>query len=120
MTYIFREYIGRSVHVYLDEIFIFSTSVEEHESHLQLVFDKLRNSHLFLSAKKVDLYSTRMDCLGHIITDEGILPDEDKIHRIREWRRPRDYNDVQRSLGLVQYLAQFMPDISAYTSPSRA
>jgi hypothetical protein len=117
MTYIFREYIGKFVHVYLDDIFIYSKTLEDHEKHLELVFDKLRSSQMYLSAKKVDLYSTRMDCLGHIIDDEGIHPDVDKLQTIRDWQTPRNFHDVQRFLGLVQYLAQFMPDISTYTSP---
>ena len=43
--------------------------------------------------------------------------DADKMQRIHEWRRPRTFNDVQHFLGLVQYLAHYMPDISAYTTP---
>ena len=48
MIVIFREYIGRFVHIYLDNIFMFSNSIEEHEKHLVLVFDKLRKAQLFL------------------------------------------------------------------------
>jgi RNase H-like domain found in reverse transcriptase/Reverse transcriptase (RNA-dependent DNA polymerase)/Integrase zinc binding domain len=117
MTTIFREFIGRFVHVYLDDIFVFSNSIAEHEEHLGLVFDKLRKAQLFLEEKKCDLYSKRMDCLGHIIDDRGIHADADKMARVREWRTPRNKHDVQRFLGLVQYLAHFMPDVSAYTGP---
>lgn len=120
MTAIFREYIGRFVHVYLDDIFIFSDSVEEHEKHLALVFDKLRKAQLYLEESKLDLYSKRMDCLGHIIDDRGIHADADKMARVREWRTPRNKHDIQRFLGLVQYLAHFMPDVSAYTGPLSA
>jgi hypothetical protein len=117
MTTIFREFIGRFVHVYLDDIFVFSNSIAEHEEHLGLVFDKLRKAQLFLEEKKCDLYSKRMDCLGHIIDDRGIHADVDKMARVREWRTPRNKHDVQRFLRLVQYLAHFMPDVSAYTGP---
>ena len=58
MTSIFMEHIRVFVHVYLDDIFIFSSSVEEHEKHLQIVFDLLRKHKLYLSEKKVDLYSS--------------------------------------------------------------
>src|ERR1700692_1698280 len=109
MTYIFHDYIGRFVHVYLDDIFIYSDSVKEHNEHLQLVFDRLRANTLYLSAKKVDLFSVRMDCLGHIIDDNGIHPDADKLRTIREWPTPRNYHDIQRYLRMVQYLAPFMP-----------
>ena len=120
MTTIFREYIGKFVHVYLDDIFVFSESIAEHEKHLELVFDKLRKAQLFLEESKLDLYSKRMDCLGHIIDDRGIHADTDKMLRIREWRTPRNKHDVQRFLGLVQYLAHFMPDVTAYTGPLAA
>ncbi|GJE98499.1 polyprotein [Phanerochaete sordida] len=120
MTHLFHPYIGIFVHVYLDDIFIYSDTVEEHDEHLRIVFDTLRRNHLFLKATKCDLYSKDMDCLGHRIDDQGLHADADKMARIREWRTPRDYHDVQRFLGLVQYLAHFMPDISAYTGPLSA
>src|SRR5271155_2576930 len=117
MIYVFRNEVGRFIFVYLDDIFIYSKTLEDHEKHLAIVFDILRKEKLYLSAKKVDLYSTRMDCLGHIIDDDGIHADADKMHKLRDWRTPRDYHDVQRFLGLVQYLAQFMPNLTAYTTP---
>ena len=58
-----------------------------------------------------------MDCLGHIISDRGIHADTDKIQKIQDWQQPHNYHDVQRFLGLVQYLAHFLPDITAYTTP---
>src|ERR1700720_2998201 len=79
MTIIFREYIGRFVHVYLDDIFVFSNSIEVHEKHLRLVFDKLRKAQLFLEERKLNLYSKKMDCLGHIIDDRKIHADSDKM-----------------------------------------
>ena len=117
MTVIFRDYIRRFIHIYLDNIFVYSNSIEEHEKHLKLVFDKLRQAHLYLEESKHDLYSKQMDCLGHLIDDRGIHADSDKMSCIHGWRTPRNKHDVQRFLGLVQYLAHFMPDVSAYTSP---
>ena len=49
MTWIFREYIGVFVHVYLDDIFVFLNLIKEHEGHLELVFSRLREQKLFLS-----------------------------------------------------------------------
>lgn len=117
MTHSFRKHIGIFVHVYLDDIFIYSDSVADHQRHLRIVFETLRENQLYLKASKCDLYSTKMDCLGHIIDDQGLHADSDKMSRVREWRTPRNYNDVQRFLGLVQYLAHFMPDVSAFTGP---
>ena len=69
MTAIFRDCISQFIHVYLDDIFIYLRSIEEHEKHLGIVFQWLRDHHLFLSKSKVDLYSKRLECLGHIIDD---------------------------------------------------
>ncbi|GLB42649.1 putative DNA RNA polymerase [Lyophyllum shimeji] len=120
MTSIFRDVIGKFMHVYLDDIFIYSESIEEHESHLRIVFERLREQSLYLKWKKCELYADKVDCLGHIIDDQGIHPDADKLARIRDWRTPRNYNDVQRFVGLVNYVGSFLPDVSAYTGPLMA
>jgi hypothetical protein len=117
MTHIFWPYISIFVHAYLDDVFVYSESIEEHEDHLGIVFECLRKADLYLKYTKCDLYSTRMDCLGHVIDDKGLHASADKMEKVREWRTPRDYGDIQRFLGLVQYLAQFMPDVSVYTGP---
>lgn len=120
MTHIFRSHLGIFVHVYLDDIFVFSYTIEEHERHLKIVFDLLRAHELFLKASKCDLFSEKMDCLGHLIDDRGLHADADKMARVREWHVPRNYNEVQKFLRLVQYLAHFMPDVSSYTGPLAA
>lgn len=117
MVSIFRENIGIFVHVYLDDIFIFSQSIEEHERHLEWVFVKLRGASLYLSRKKVVLYAEEMMVLGHIVDLDGLHADKDKMERIREWRTPRNGHDIEKFLGLVQYIAQYMPNLSVYTSP---
>lgn len=117
MTHIFRERLGKTVHVYLDDIFIFSDTLHEHIENLRWVLHKLRDEKLYLSTTKVDILSAVMDCLGHSIDNQGLHADTDKMCRVRDWPIPRQWHDVQRFLGLVQYLAHFMPDVSAYTGP---
>ena len=119
MNYSFSDMIAVSVHCYQDDIFVFSDTLEEHEMHLQLVFDRLRKLKLYLSSnpKKLDIFSTWMDCLGFYVSDEGIHIDPAKIDKIREWRTPRNFHDVQRFNGVIQYLAQFLPNVTDYTSP---
>ncbi len=117
MTSIFQDVIGVFMHVYIDDIFVFSDSIEDHQEHLRIIFERLREQQLFMKWKKCELYAKRVDCLGYIIDDEGLHADEDKLTKIMEWRTPRTYLDIQRFVGLVQYLATFLPDITAYTSP---
>lgn len=117
MTDIFRDIIGMNAHIYLDDIFVYSDTIEEHEEHLHVIFERLRKEQLFLKWSKCELYADKVGCLGHIVDDEGIHPDMDKLKRLREWRIPRNYNDVQRFVGLINYLSNFLPDVTAYTGP---
>ena len=116
MTAIFRDFLGRFVHVYLDDIFIYSQRIWEHIKHIMKVLQQLREQ-FYLSRSKLDLFSDKTDCLGHVIDDNGIHAKLDKMQWIREWRISWNYNEVQKFLGLVQYLALYMPDITAYTTP---
>ena len=75
---------------------------------------------MYLKWKKYELYAQSIDCLGHVIDEQGIHPDQDKLDRIREWRTPRNYNDIQRFVGLVNYISSFLPDVTAYTGPLMA
>jgi hypothetical protein len=81
------------------------------------MFMKLQTHHFYLKLEKCQLYAESIDCLGHIIDSHGIHTDMDKMHCIQDWRQPHNYNDVQKILGLVQYLSHFLPDISSYTTP---
>ena len=116
MTAIFRDFLRRFVDIYLDDIFIYSQSIQEHIEHIMKVLQRLRESQFYLSKSKLDLFSDKTDCLGHVIDDNDIHGEVDKMQQIREWRIPSNYNEVQTFLGLVQYLALYMPDITAYTT----
>jgi hypothetical protein len=120
MVEILRDAIGTRVHAYLDDIFVFSHSLEDHEADLEYVFQKLRENRLYLEKVKCDLYSNSMDCLGHRIDDKGLHANTDKMARIWEWRTPKNLKEVQRFLGLIQYLVHFMPDVTSYTGPLSA
>ena len=110
-----HDQLGQFIHTYLNDMFTYSSTIEEHEEHLRVVFGLLRKFGFYLEIDKCDLYAERMDCLGHIIDNDGVHADADKMSRIRNRRTPRNLNEVQKFVGLVEYLAQFMPDISAYT-----
>jgi hypothetical protein len=106
MNNTFSDMIGMFVHCYQDNIFVYSNTLEEHEEHLRRVFDQLREHKLFLSSnlKKINVLSTWMDCLGFFIDNEGIHLDPSKIDKITSWRMPRSYHDVQKFVGMIQYI----------------
>ncbi|KAF8626390.1 hypothetical protein AX15_004888 [Amanita polypyramis BW_CC] len=119
MNYSFSDMSSVFIHCYQDNIFVYSNTLEEHEQHLQKVFDCLRELRLYLSRnpEKIDIFSLKMDCLGFIVDDEGIHIDPSKIDKIVQWRTPRNYQDVLRFNGVIQYLAQYIPKATEYTAP---
>ncbi|KIK14683.1 hypothetical protein PISMIDRAFT_17126 [Pisolithus microcarpus 441] len=117
ITVTLQEYIARIVHAYLDDTFVYSNTIEEHVEHVSLVLDALVKADFYLERDKVDLFAEKLDCLGHIIDDRGVHVDEDKMAHICNWRKPMNLNEVQRFVGLVEYLAPFLPDVSTYMTP---
>ena len=79
------------------------------------VLQQLREVQFYLSKSKLDLFSDKIDCLGHVIDNNGTHTELDIMWHIRERRVPQN-NEVQKFLGLVQYLAPYMPDMMAYTT----
>jgi hypothetical protein len=117
MTFAFRERIGIEVWVYLDDIYIFSDTLEQHEDALQYVFDCLKRERLYIGASKFKPYVFRFNCLGHYRDENGLHASADKLDLIRNWPTPASYLEVQRFLGLVEYISRFLPNVSAWTTP---
>ncbi|RXW17191.1 hypothetical protein EST38_g8660 [Candolleomyces aberdarensis] len=108
-------FLGKFVHVYLDDIVVFSDSVEEHVHHLHAILKALRDHKLSLNPKKTCLFRDEIHFLGHVISAEGVRPDEQKVEKIKHWPPPKSATDVRRFLGLVRYLAAFLPNLAAHT-----
>ena len=116
MNQALRKYIGKICHVYLDDIVIWSSSVEEHKRNVRTILRALREAHLYCSTRKSQLFTTELDFLGHHISQRGIEPDERKVEKIRNWPVPTSTRDVRKFLGLVQYLAAFLPRLAEHRS----
>src|ERR1700737_759094 len=118
MNEILREYIGKFCQVYMDDIVIYSDSVEEHKKHISLILQTLRNHDVVASRDKAKLFADRIEFLGHIISSRGIQPTPDKLEKISAFPRPRSVGDIKLFLGLVNYLAQFdyIPGLADHSS----
>ena len=79
MNRTFIDYIGKFVHAYMDDIFVFSDSINEHQNHLKLTFEKLHENSLYLCSEKCQLFAESVECLGHIIDEKGLHTDGDKM-----------------------------------------
>ena len=108
--------IGRVCHVYLDDIIIWSESVEEHWENVGRVLEALRKEGLYCSSKKTELFCSEVKFLGHIVSARGVEADPAKVAKIMEWPRPKRTKDVRAFLGVVRYIAVYLPHLAIYTS----
>ncbi|KAG7588974.1 Integrase catalytic core [Arabidopsis suecica] len=91
-----------------DDILVYSKSSEEHEVHLRVVLEKLREQKLFAKLSKCSFWQREISFLGHIISAAGVSVDPEKIQAIREWPRPRNAMEIRSFLGLTGYYRRFV------------
>lgn len=117
MNEIFQPYIGKFVLVYLDDILIMSRTPEEHEHHLRLVLQKLREHKLYAKLSKCDFNRAELKFLGHIVGKHGVAVDPDKIATIANWPVPKTVKELQSFLGLANYFRRFVKHYSTVVAP---
>jgi hypothetical protein len=88
MNGVFKEYLEKFVIVFLDDILVYSKLEEEHEHHMKMALQVLREQKLYAKLRKCSFYQKQIHYLGHIISKDGIAVDPEKIETIREWSAP--------------------------------
>jgi hypothetical protein len=108
MNKVFMEYLDKFVVVFIDDILIYSKTEEEHEEHLRLVLQKLREHQLYEKFSNCDFWLKEVSFLGHIITDGGISIDLAKVDDVLKWEPPRTIKEIRSFLGLAGYYRRFI------------
>lgn len=108
------------VGVFIDDVVVWGRSKEEHDERLRRVLDQAQRSGLKLNKNKCQFGVREITYLGERLSEEGIQPDKEKIRAIDEMPEPRDKKDLQRALGLINYLGKFVPNLSANTKSLRS
>jgi hypothetical protein len=111
MNYLFGDYIGRFMDVYLDDIIIYSNTLKEHVEHVKKVIDILKREKLYLSAHKLQLLRSELSILGRVVDDEGIRMDPHKIDSVLNWKTPTNRDLLRGFLGSAGYLADDLPEV---------
>uniref|UniRef100_A0A388K617 Reverse transcriptase domain-containing protein n=1 Tax=Chara braunii TaxID=69332 RepID=A0A388K617_CHABU len=117
MNRIFHDYMDKFEIVYLDDILIFSKTVEEHVAHLDKVPSLLRQHKFKINGEKCEFGRTRVLYLGHEISAEGLKPDDAKVASIRDWPRPQSVTEMRSFLGITGYYRNFVKNYSIVVAP---
>ena len=102
-----------------DDIIVSGANTEEHDIALEKVLHRARERNIKFNKKKIQLRVNEVKYLGNIVSAKGFTPDPEKIKDIVEMPLPKSKQDLQRLLGMVNYLSQYIPNMSEITAPLR-
>ena len=117
MGHILRGLEYRFALIYIDDIVIFSKSVEEHLSHLEEVFKRLREANVKLNTKKCRFVKQKVEYLGHVVTPGGISPDPGKVRVVHDFPTPTNLKQLRTFLGLANYYRRFIKGFAHIARP---
>ncbi|KAK1680723.1 hypothetical protein QYE76_041571 [Lolium multiflorum] len=117
MNKIFMNFLDKFVVVFIDDILIYSKSEEEHEQHLEIVLETLRQHKLYAKFSKCEFWLKEVGFLGHILSAGGIAVDPTKIKTVAEWKTPTTQTEVRAFLGLAGYYRRFVEGFSSIARP---
>ena len=103
--------------VFIDDILVYSKDAQEHEQHLKIGLQTLREKNLYAKLSKCDFWLNEVSFLGHIVSAEGIRVDLTMIKAFVNWKPPRNVTEVRSFLGLEGYYRRFVRGFYVIASP---
>ncbi|WJZ99665.1 hypothetical protein VitviT2T_018087 [Vitis vinifera] len=117
MNRVFKPYLDQFVVVFIDDILVYSKSMEEHEHHLSIVLQTLKDKQLYVKLNKCEFWLDNVSFLRHVVTKDGISADPGKVDAMSNWRRPNTVTEIRSFLGLVGYYKRFIEGFSKIALP---
>lgn len=105
------------LHVYLDDLFITSTSIDGNLRLLEKVLERFQKHNLKLKIKKCEFLKTNIKFLGHMIDEDGFKPVKDNVLKINSFPTPNSTKDVKSFLGILNYYRNYIPNIATLAEP---
>ena len=94
-------------------------AVKDHDQNLTVFLQRCRELNLTLNLQKIKLRLSQVPFMGHLLTADGVVTDPNKVRAIRDMPTPTDVKSLKRFLGMVTYLAKFLPNLSSVCEPLR-
>ena len=117
MHRVFQPYLVQFVLVFVDDILIYSQSEWEHEYHLRIVLQLLRDHQLYAKFSKCEFWPTEVRFLGYMVSTSGVSMDPEKVEVVMNWERLKSVFEIRSFLGLTRYYRRFIEDFSRIAAP---
>lgn len=117
MDIAFKDYIGKFMFPYLDDMIIYSKNKEDHVKHLKLIFEKIKEIGLKINKSKCRFAQSKIKILGNVISDGQVQPDPERTRQINSYPKPKNIKELRMYLGLINYCREFVPNIAGKLEP---
>lgn len=117
MERLFGDCRFQSVLLYLDDVIVFSSTIEQHLQRLDQVLSRLETQGLKCKLSKCQFFQKRVKYLGHVVSAEGVSTDPEKVAAVREWKRPINLAELRSFLGFASYYRRFIRGFSVMAAP---
>ncbi|KAK1681398.1 hypothetical protein QYE76_042246 [Lolium multiflorum] len=117
MNHVLREFIGKFVVVYFDDILIYSRNESDHTIHIRHVLQVLRDNKLYGNLEKCTFCKDKVIFLGYVVSKHGVEVDVSKIEAIQNWPTPINVSQVRSFHGLAGFYRRFVPNFSTIAAP---
>ena len=117
MNGIFSPFLDKYIIIYLDDILIYSKTLDEHLQHIRSALQILRKEQLYCKLSKCELIQHKVKFLGFIVGSDGITADPEKVSAIKDWPIPKDVTGVRSFLGFTGFYRKFVENYSKVSTP---
>jgi hypothetical protein len=117
MNKMFMDELEKCIVVFIDDRLVFSKTAEEHEEHLRIVLEKLRQYQLYAKFGKCEFWMEEVAFLGHVLSAKGVAVNLSKIEAVSKWQLPKSVIEIRSFLGLAGYYRRFIENFSKIAKP---
>lgn len=109
--------LGVYAFVYLDDVIVLGKTVEDHLENVRRILERLRDANLRVNPEKSEFFKRKIHYLGHMVDENGIHTDPEKVKSILNFQTPKNVTELRRFMGIISWCRRFIPDCSTLTQP---
>ncbi|KAH9387479.1 uncharacterized protein NEMAJ01_2375, partial [Nematocida major] len=98
--------------IFLDSLLVHSKNQEEHNEHLKLLYERLKEHNIILNPEKTHFSQTKVEYLGHIVTEKGVQADIKKVALLKQMPPPHNLKTLRSLLGQLNWFRPYVPNLS--------
>ena len=117
MDVVLRDLTGTECWIFIDDLILFSDTIEEHASRLEHVLQRLDRANLQLQPTKCAFAQAEVQYLGYVVSRDGITASPDKLEAVQRYPVPKNAKDIRSFLGLASFYRRLVPKFAEIAKP---